>query len=332
MVTTMERIGEERGCGRSLWEYGEHLGQYGTPMAPMLLPFWSDSCIGSMEGLFFESSATTPYHFMTQSALSANGSRAQRDLPYTGFDLDLGIRQLQLLGVDYYLAFEAATVAAADAHPQLELIETSGPWHMYRVEGSAVVVPVTNEPAVVDGVDSQDEWIAATQGWYQDPSQWDVLLADEGPEEWQRIEPGGSPRARSTGQVEVRNVELERDALTFDVSQPGVPVLVRVSYFPNWQVDGAEGPYRVSPNFMVVLPTDTHVEMRYGTTPVDLMAYLLTLVGLAAVVLIARHDASVTPTSRSAKPSGDETRKDGFVALRSRSARPSGDETPIRAP
>jgi hypothetical protein len=130
MVTTMERIGEERGCGRSLWEYGEHLGQYGTPMAPMLLPFWSDSCIGSMEGLFFESSATTPYHFMTQSALSANGSRAQRHLPYTGFDLDLGIQQLQLLGVDYYLAFEAATVAAADAHPQLELIETSGPWHM----------------------------------------------------------------------------------------------------------------------------------------------------------------------------------------------------------
>jgi hypothetical protein len=42
--------------------------KYGTPMALMLLPFWTDGCIGSMEGLFFESSASTPYHFLSASA------------------------------------------------------------------------------------------------------------------------------------------------------------------------------------------------------------------------------------------------------------------------
>ena len=51
-------------------------------MAPMLLPFWTDGCIGSMEGLYFEACATTPYHFLNQRALSANCSCAQRDLPY----------------------------------------------------------------------------------------------------------------------------------------------------------------------------------------------------------------------------------------------------------
>ena len=39
-------------------------------MALMLLPYWTDGCIGSMEGLYFESSATTPYHFLNQSELS----------------------------------------------------------------------------------------------------------------------------------------------------------------------------------------------------------------------------------------------------------------------
>ena len=36
----------------------------------MLLPYFTDGCIGSMEGLYFESSTTTPFHFLNQSELS----------------------------------------------------------------------------------------------------------------------------------------------------------------------------------------------------------------------------------------------------------------------
>ena len=45
-------------------------------------------------------------------------------------------------------------------------------------------------------------------------------------------------------------------SISFEVDQVGVPVLVRVSYFPTWKVEGADGPYRVAPNFMVVVPTE----------------------------------------------------------------------------
>ena len=84
-------VGEEHGCGRSFWEYEKEINRYGTPMALMLLPHWTDGCIGSMEGLFFEASATTPFHFLTQVELSAAPSAAQRDLPYGGFDIDKGV-------------------------------------------------------------------------------------------------------------------------------------------------------------------------------------------------------------------------------------------------
>ena len=62
------------------------------------------------------------------------------------------------------------------------------------------------------------------------------------------------------------------DGISFDVSEPGVPVLVKISYFPNWEASGADGPFRVTPNHMVVVPTDTHVELRYGWTGVDVGA------------------------------------------------------------
>ena len=60
--------------------------------------------------------------------------------------------------------------------------------------------------------------------------------------------------------------------------------MVKTSYFPNWKVSGAEGPYRVSPNLMVVIPTDTHVSMHYGYTSVDLGSYVLTFLGLAGLI------------------------------------------------
>jgi hypothetical protein len=66
---------------------------------------------------------------------------------------------------------------------------------------------------------------------------------------------------------------------------------VKMSYFPNWQASGAEGPYRVAPNFMVVVPTDTHVELTYGRTSVEWLSYALTLLGIMGLVLLVRAGA-----------------------------------------
>lgn len=73
--------------------------------------------------------------------------------------------------------------------------------------------------------------------------------------------------------------------LRFEVSQPGVPVLVKISYFPNWKVDGALGPYRVAPNLMVVVPTGTEVYMHYDASGIDKGAWVLTLLGIGLLFL-----------------------------------------------
>ena len=72
-----------------------------------------------------------------------------------------------------------------------------------------------------------------------------------------------------------------------------MPVLVKVSYFPNWKAKGADGPYRVTPNFMVVVPTSTHVELTYGYTWAEGMGWVLTFIGLAGAVLLNRRRADI---------------------------------------
>jgi uncharacterized membrane protein len=89
--------------------------------------------------------------------------------------------------------------------------------------------------------------------------------------------------------AQVRNIHQADDRISFDVDRTGSPVLVKVSYFPNWKVSGAKGPWRVTPNLMVVIPTSRHVSMHYGYTPVDLGGWLLTAIGVALLVVLVRQ-------------------------------------------
>jgi hypothetical protein len=307
VVQTMDQLGKERGCGRAMWEHEEQHDRYGTPMALMLLPFWTDGCIGSMEGLYFEASSTTPYHFINQDELSTGPSNAQRDLPYgpgpnTLQEFNLGIDHLKLLGVRYYMTISEHTKEFAANHPELVKVATSGPWDIYEIaSGNELVTPLSYEPAVVTDIESQpipkeangqpktgNPWQFMAMPWYMDRNAWDVHLTDDGPANWQRVKVGESPGLVPTRQVQVTNIVETEDSISFDVSEPGVPVLVKSSYFPNWKVSGGEGPWRATPNLMIVVPTATHVELTYGYTTIDYVSWLLTLAGVAALVLLFR--------------------------------------------
>jgi hypothetical protein len=321
IVSTMKQLGQERGCGRAVWENNNAQDKYGTPMALMLLPFWTDGCIGSMEGLFFEASGTTPYHFLATSALSERSSNPVRRLRYEDGQVDKGVEYLKKLGVRYYLAFNESVTEKADLDPDLDQVATSGPWTVYELQrGNDLVVPLEVQPVVVTGMSSspigaqssRDRWLEVGASWFQDSAAWPALPAADGPSSWQRIDVGIVPEAdgtqRSTDDrylarvrpdtpvatealapVTVSDVEAHEGSIRFSVDQVGVPVLVRTSYFPSWRVSGADGPYRVAPNFMVVVPTDDEVTLRYTYTPIDYLAYALTFVGIGGVVWLWRR-------------------------------------------
>ena len=316
LVDTMAEVGRERGCGRSLWEYEiGRLGSYGTPMSPMLLPYWTDGCIGSMEGLYFEASATTPYHFLMQSELSSAPSRSQRDLPYRELDVAAGVDHLQRMGVRYYLAFSDTALQQARAQPDLSEIATSGPWAVFEVTDSDLVVGLDELPVVIDDLeDAGYDWLEVSVGAFQIPD--GPVLATEGPNEWPtlnlaRFGPAAgltAPRVSLNDRVvtmqaladrfaqiprwtiqpaTVSDLTWDQQSISFKVDRTGTPIMIRVSYFPNWSVDGADGPYRVTPNLMAVVPTAQQVTLQYGRSPIEFLALLLTLTGLAWAARLA---------------------------------------------
>ncbi len=302
VIKMMARVGATDGCGRAMWEYDPSLNRFGTTMSLMLLPYWTNGCVDSMEGLLFESSTTTPFHFINQNELSVNPSDAVVGLPYGGLNVPLGIEHLQQLGVRYFLASSSTVEQAAAADPNLTQIASSGPWDtvyngetldttwkVYAVSDSSLVQPLPDQPVVWKGVEpAQSSWLSPAVSWYDDPTRWDVVPAAGGPASWPRVAASVTrPSVVPEPKTVVSDVVQTDSSVSFHVDRVGTPVEVKVSYFPNWTASGADGPWRVAPNLMVVVPTSHDVTLTYGTSGPQRAGELITLVALAAAAAVA---------------------------------------------
>jgi hypothetical protein len=318
--------------GRALWEGGSSIDAYGTPLALMLLPYWTHGRIQSFEGLYYESAASTPYVFMAIAPLSGSGNASNpvRGLDYLSIaNFSDGVRYLRALGGRYYLAHSQAAKDAANRDPGLQLIGTTPDidhaapegWSIYEVRDHALVAPLPYEPVVVaphagtqrecfggpPGTDPGPElgdWECVAAGWWSKPQNLDRPLAASGPAEWQRATAAraASLPPRPLPAVQVTGVHQTDDDISFHVSRTGVPVVVRTSYFPNWEAHGARGPWRLTPNLMVVVPTRHDVTLHFARSGAEKVGWAGSVVGLAALVALGISDVQ---RRRRARPTGN---------------------------
>jgi len=131
-------------------------------------------------------------------------------------------------------------------------------------------------------------WECAAAPWFLDDAQLDKVWTASGPKDWKRIDIKQLADTNETQiqPTQVSDIHQDVDSISFHVSETGKPVLVRASYFPNWKVSGAQGPYRVAPNFMVVVPTSNDVKLTYGLTKYEWLGRLGTLLGIVGVGLL----------------------------------------------
>ncbi|HWD24159.1 MAG TPA: 6-pyruvoyl-tetrahydropterin synthase-related protein [Acidimicrobiales bacterium] len=309
VVTMLDGVGAKYGCGNLDYEYSPNVNTYfGSTIVEMSFPYWTHGCVDSAEGLYYESSSSTPFHFLDQSEVSIQPSNPIPGLPYQGLDVADGIRHLQLTGVKYFLANSPTVEAQAAKIPDLTEIASTpatpseidgvtsaapGPanprWVVYSIAHSDLVEPLQYNPVVETLSKSAALKIALI--WYQTEQDWPIPIARSGPANWAHVRPGtlvSTSGARSLPTNTVTGTTTTIDSITFSVAKTGLPVVVKVPYFPNWKAHGATGPFPVTPNLMVVVPTAHHVTLTYGTTSVDWVGRVGSLVGLVGLVALGR--------------------------------------------
>ena len=304
----LDGVGTKYGCGNLDYEYAANVNNaFGSTIVEMSFPYWTNGCIDSAEGLYYESSSSTPFHFLDQSEPSAPSAEPDPQPPLQkGTNVADGIRHLQLTGVRYFLANSPTIEGEAAADPDLtEIASTpanpsevdvapgsaapaSAKWVVYLIGKSSLVEPLQYGP-VVESM-SKSKWLTTAISWYQTEQDWPVPIATNGPASWTRASPGtlvSTLGQRCLPADTVSGIATTQDGISFNVARVGVPVLVKIPYFPNWQAKGATGPYPVTPNLMVVVPTSRHVTITYGTTTVGWIGRIgSTVAGIGGLVAI----------------------------------------------
>lgn len=80
--------------------------------------------------------------------------------------------------------------------------------------------------------------------------------------------------------------ELDHLKIRFTTNMVGMPHLVKVSYFPNWQVKGANGVYPVSPHLMIIVPREREVVLTYGFSFWEKLGAAVTIGTVLVLLLI----------------------------------------------
>lgn len=330
IVRMLDRAGRTYGCGRLQYEYiTETNDPFGSTEATMALPYWTDGCIDTIDGVLFESSTTTPFHFLDQAeyALPSESSNPVSYLTYPTFNLADGIRHLQFEDVKYFMAASPQVESAAKSVPGLVKIASTagfpGPidqvtashpvWGLYLIKGLQLVTPLNHLPVVESG-GSAKQWLDTNLTWWESESYWPVELALSGPPNWPRARVGTlvpPSQAIPVKPTTVTNARTTNSTVSFDVGRLGVPVLVKVPYFPNWHAKGALGPYEVSPNLMAVVPTAHHVTLTYGTTGADQLGKIASLAGVLGLgALMTMRAPDMGRPAGSPEPAPSPTRDD----------------------
>jgi len=272
--------------GRVAWEDDERVYAFGTDLALMLLPYWTDTH-PSMAGLYYESSLTTPFNLLNASELSAESSGRIPTLSYRGLDVARGLKHLEVFGVRYYIASTDEAKASA-RQAGLDPIAESGMWTIYPASEGELVVPATSEPSVWGG---PGDFVEASLEWYGDVDHLDRWLVKDGPESWRRVASvaerlDGETREYEITDAAVGDVIVEDYRISFRTEAVGVPHMVRVSYFPNWTAHGAEGPFRAAPSLMVVVPTSEEVVLTFDRSWEEYAGMGVTLFTIVALVVL----------------------------------------------
>lgn len=262
--------------GRVMWEPHADLVRFGTPVALMTLPYFATH--PTMEGIYFESSITTPFHFLTASEIAEAPSNPIAGLPYSPLDMEAGVEHLELMDVSYLITVTDKARKAALALPDLELIDKVKGSAIFALDPSGQVVVPEHEPAVLEG-----EWVEANLDWFTS-GELDVPLVREGPEEWARVSSVEDlPRKGLEHGGSSYDTTIENDRIAFTTDAVGEAHWIKTSYFPNWKVEGAEGPYLASPSMMMVIPTEEDVVLTYSRTWAEWLGLVLTLGALLGI-------------------------------------------------
>ncbi|MGC8651430.1 MAG: hypothetical protein ACP5RX_02350, partial [Minisyncoccia bacterium] len=125
-------------------------------------------------------------------------------------------------------------------------------------------------------------WLDQSIDWYKNLDFSTFLVFYQNQKELKEINDTLKITNATTSGIQI--TQIKRDSLSFTTENLYVPHLVKISYFPGWKAIGGKGPYLVSPSFMMVIPTQNTVTLKFGYNLWDKIGMVLSIISILIIV------------------------------------------------
>jgi len=263
--------------GRVMWEYRSEYDKFGTPRVLENLPIFTNK--PTFEGLLIESSISGYFHFINQAETTKTPTSAIAGLEYPSFNFKNGVKHLQYFGAQYFVAYTSEIKELADEY-FIRMSDVDG-FRVYKIPNSDLIEVVSDINLKL----KTKEWLDQSIEWYKKMDLSQPIVFYQNKKELDDIKANLQEKELIDNVIiEIKNIE--NDSLTFSTNYLGVPHLIKYTYFPGWKVKGAEGPYLISPSFMMVIPFQNEVTLEYSYNIWDKVGFAVSAVSLLLLLLL----------------------------------------------
>jgi hypothetical protein len=256
--------------GRVEWEHSPFDESLGSIRSSETLPYFAGR--QTLEGIHMLGAVSAPFVFYIESETSYQACNPLTDYFYSTLDLKSGIEHFKLFNVSQFVVRSPQVKGVIKSYPEFKLEKTVGDYNIYRLTTNPgeYVSALKNEPVLF----LTNNWRDVAYQWFARRGQSDTFLvfknrADDNDRrifhqiitdlsQLKKVPYAAAP-VSVTSNLGSETIDIE----TADLSRP---LLIKVSYHPNWQVTGADKVYLVSPCFMLIFPSShkIHLSFEYG--------------------------------------------------------------------
>jgi TolA-binding protein len=288
---------------RVVYEHNSVLAGAGTVRAFECLPLFSGRA--TLEGAYIQACLSSPAVFYLQSEISEEISAPLNQINYSRFDLEKALPHLRLFNVGHYITASQEAMQRAMVTDGYKLEAQYGPLAVFRITahpGRYVEQPLYRPIIKVTDNPKSDSFQWFRQG---DPDVPLVLVESESDVEAPQFAAAygkqdlakilkDPERLKLPGPGDLSE-KVTAEEIIIDGVSPGIPLLIKVSYHPNWHVDGAARIWRAAPSFMLVFPETNQVRLYYAWTWPDYLGLALTILGILYAAWLFWTWREVTP-------------------------------------
>lgn len=267
--------------GRVMHEYSNSHNKFGTPRAFESVPLFADKPV--LEGLYIEAALSSPFIFNIQSELSKTPTCPIPRLRCNAFSVENGTKHLKLFNVKYVIVTSDKLKTSIKENGEYVFLKRIDNIEIYKIKASGYVVLPKYEPILF----KTNDWKAVSLQWFKNLDDIDVpLVFMDNPkqEDYRRFKIVSDDLSNLTKIPVPQNCSIEEtvreEEVKIKTSCIDKPLIVKISYFPNWQVEGADKIYLASPSFMLIFPKQENVRLYYSYIYSDYLGLAFSLIGI----------------------------------------------------